>query len=531
MATLLLTMLALPFATALVLVLLAPPPASARWIALGGALATAVAAITLAGSLFATPAPGDAAGPVAPQAIYETPWFSYQTTADSKPIEVSLMLGIDRVGMTLALAAALVTAACILASWNSSPTRAPWFYAALLSLEGATLGQFAAFDLVSFYVLFEFTLAPLFFLVALWGDQTGRTAAFRAFVILFTASVLSFAGLALLAATVASDGLTTPCSIPAIAAWLQEHPLEHSTEIAVFLLLATGVLAKTPALPLHTWLPAAQASAPTAANALLAGAVLKPFGLVRLCLPLFPYACSTVGVPLVGALSVAAVVYGSFCALAQTDLKKMLAYSSVAHMGGCTLGMFALNLEGLTGAVVLMVAHGLATSGLFLLVGAVTDRYGSRNMSSFSGVALRMPTLGVLLVVMTMASIGLPGLAVFPGEFLAITGMFKTHWAFALGAATGVVLSAWYMLSMVRRVAFGPLKEPIPAMGTVRDLLAPETLAVSVLAIACLWVGVRPQRLVEAVRPDVERIIALYEEPAATAIAQSNPTLPAAPRR
>jgi NADH:ubiquinone oxidoreductase subunit 4 (subunit M) len=160
MTTLLLTMLALPFATALALVLLAPPLASARWIALGGTLATATAAVSLAGSLFSTPAPDMAAGPLAPQAVYEAPWFSYHATPGSEPVEVGLMLGIDRVGMTLALATVLVAAACVLASWNSSPTRAPWFYAALLSLEGATLGQFAAFDLLSFYVFFEFLSSP-----------------------------------------------------------------------------------------------------------------------------------------------------------------------------------------------------------------------------------------------------------------------------------------------------------------------------------------------------------------------------------
>jgi NADH-quinone oxidoreductase subunit M len=525
MTTLLLTMIVLPFATALAMVLLAPPLPSARWMALFGTAATWVTAVALAGSLFASRPASPTVGPIAPQAVYEAEWFRYEPAAGSEPVRVGLVLGIDRIGMVLALATALVAVTCVLASWSTTPARAPWYYAALLSIEGATLGQFASFDLVSFYVLFEFTLIPLFFLVAFWGDASGRAAATRAFVFLFTASVLLFAGLALLTVTVASQGLTTPCSIPAIANWLKDHPLDRTMEVTIFLLLAAGLLAKTPAFPLHTWLPATHAAAPTAANALFAGALLKPFGLLRLCLPLFPFACSEVGVTLVGGLSVAAVVYGALCALAQTDLKKLLAYSSVSHMGGCTLGMFALNIEGLTGAVLLMVAHGLATAGLFLLIGAIADRYSVRDLTAFGGLAQRMPTLATLLVLMTMVSIGLPGLAVFPGEFLAITGMFKTHWALAVGAATGVVLGAWYMLGMVSRLAFGPLKEPDVDRSMVLDLRAPESFAVVLLGTACVWLGVDPQPLAEAIRPDLDRIVALYEEPLApvTARAETHP--------
>ncbi|MGL4512341.1 MAG: complex I subunit 4 family protein [Lacipirellulaceae bacterium] len=511
MTTLLLTMLVLPFATALTLVLLAPPLASTRAIALGGALATGVTAVALASSLFEAPPVAKSTAPLAPRVLYEAEWFRYDVEG-AAPVRVSLLLGIDGVGMALALATALVTVSCVLASWHSSPARAQWFYAALLSLEGATIGQFLAFDLVSFYVFFEFTLIPVFFLLALWGGAEGRAAATRAFVFLFTASVFTLCGLALLTASVAADGLATPCSIPAIATWLQTHPLDRTTEIAVLLLVLVGLLAKTPATPLHTWLPQAHAVAPTAANALFAGALLKPFGLLRLCLPLFPVACTEVGLPLVGALSAVAVVYGSLCALAQTDLKKLLAYSSVAHMGACTLGLFALNIEGLSGGVVLMVAHGLATAGLFLLIGALCDRYGVREISAFGGLAARMPLFGVLLVTLTMASIGLPGLVVFAGELLAILGMFKTSPVFAAAAATGVVLGAWYLLSMVARIAFGPLKEPATPNGIARDLRLPELVAVASLAAACLWLGVRPQPLIDCIRPDLERVAALYAD-------------------
>jgi NADH-quinone oxidoreductase subunit M len=511
MIPLLLTMLALPFAAAVTLVLLAPPRESARWIALAGSLATLVPALALAGAVFGAGGNVKSSSAVAPRFVTEVNWFEY-AQANGDPISVDILLGVDRIGLVMSLATILVTACCVLASWSRPIANAPWFYAAMLSLEGAALGQFAAFDLISFYALFEFTLVPLYFLIAMWGDVNGAVMARRSFVYLFTMSVFMFAGLALLASSVAAAGLKTPCSIPAISAWLADHPLDPNVEIAAFCLIAIGVLAKTPMAPLHTWLPGAHAASPTAANALFAGILLKPFGLLRICLPLFPMASVLVGVPVIGALSVVAIVYGSLCAVAQTDLKRLLAYSSVAHMGACTLGLVALNAEGITGGVILMVAHGIVTAGLFLLFGALCDGYGVRELGAFGGIAAKLPALATLLTLLVMASVGLPGLAVFPGEFLAILGMFKTSWPLAVIAGTGVVLSAWYLLSALARVAFGPPRGLTETPGGARDLVGPELLGAGLLGVACVVLGVYPQMLVEAIRPDVDRLAALYSD-------------------
>jgi NADH-quinone oxidoreductase subunit M len=511
MIPLLLTMLALPFAAAVTLVLLAPPRESARWIALAGSLATLVPALALAGAVFAAGGNIKSSSAVAPRFVTEVNWFEY-AQAEGSPISVDILLGVDRIGLVMSLATILVTTCCVLASWSRPIANAPWFYAAMLSLEGAALGQFAAFDLVSFYALFEFTLVPLYFLIALWGDVNGAVMAKRSFVYLFTMSVFMFAGLALLVSSVAAAGLKEPCSIPAISAWLADHPLDHNVEIAAFCLIAIGVLAKTPTAPLHTWLPGAHAASPTAANALFAGILLKPFGLVRICLPLFPMASVLVGVPVIGALSVVAIVYGSLCAVAQTDLKRLLAYSSVAHMGACTLGLLALNAEGITGGIILMVAHGIVTAGLFLLFGALCDGYGVRELGAFGGIAAKLPAMATLLTLLVMASVGLPGLAVFPGEFLAILGMFKTSWPLAVIAGTGVVLSAWYLLSALARVAFGPPRGLAETPGGARDLVGPELLGAGLLGVACVVLGVCPQMLVEAIRPDVDSLAALYSD-------------------
>jgi NADH-quinone oxidoreductase subunit M len=271
---------------------------------------------------------------------------------------------------------------------------------------------------------------------------------------------------------------------------------------------------KVPVFPLHTWLPLAHVEAPTAGSVLLAGVLLKlgAYGFLRLCLPMFPYACETIGVPLMATLAVAGIIYGSFCALAQRDIKKLVAYSSVAHLGFCMLGLFALNSAGLAGGVLQMINHGLSTGGLFLLVGMIYDRYHTRQLDDLGGLAARLPMLACTMVFIAMASIGLPGLNGFVGEVLSLAGMFQRHPVYAVLGTTGVVLGAWYLLMMIQQAFFGPLREPAHGSEPIHDMNGREILAIGPICALCLWIGIMPQPLLNTIRPDVEAVVALYSD-------------------
>jgi NADH-quinone oxidoreductase subunit M len=246
---------------------------------------------------------------------------------------------------------------------------------------------------------------------------------------------------------------------------------------------------------------------------MLAGVLLKlgTYGLLRLCLPMFPYACKTVGIPLVGSLAVAGIIYGSLCALAQRDIKKLVAYSSVAHLGFCLLGLFALNEAGLSGGVLQMINHGLSTGALFLLVGMVYDRYHTRQLDDLGGLATRLPILAAILVFVAMASIGLPGLNGFVGEVLSLAGMFRRNPLHAVLGTSGVVLGAWYLLTMLQQGFFGPLREPAHHGEPIRDINIREVAAVAPICALCLWIGLMPQPILDTIKPDVDAVIAVYE--------------------
>lgn len=459
------------------------------------------------------PNPGAAATETTPadEEPPRTPEFRTVTT----PIRLEFYLGADGISVAMLALTALLTISAVLISWESITDRASEFYICLLVLEAGMLGAFVAFDLLLFYVFFEFTLIPLFFLVGIWGGVQRQFAAYRFFIYTLAGSVITLVGLVALVLKVMQEGLTpTPFSIPDIAAALQQHPLPTSWQVALLLALSAGFVIKVPLFPFHTWLPLAHTEAPTAGSVLLAGVLLKlgSYGFLRICLPMFPTAVESTGVPVFGTMAVIGIVFGALGALAQSDIKKLVAYSSVSHLGFCMLGMFALNSEGLTGAVLQMINHGLSTGALFLLVGMVYDRYHTRELADLGGLATRLPLLSVCMVFICLASAGLPGLNGFVGELLSLIGMYRSNPIYSAIGATGVVLGAWYLLDMLRRGFFGPLKEPSSVHGPISDINMRELLSVAPLMALCLWIGVYPKPLLDTIEQDVRGIANIYRQ-------------------
>ena len=458
----------------------------------------------------------DAEGkPILVDAAADEPVRKIESPAISTPVRLEFYLGADGISVLMLALTAILTVSAVLISWESIQDRPTEFYLCLLLLEAGMLGAFVAFDLILFYVFFEFTLIPLFFLVGIWGGVQRQFAAYRFFIYTLAGSVVTLLGLVALVLKVLETGLTaTPFSIPDIAVALKAHPLSDQWQIGLLMALSAGFVIKVPLFPFHTWLPLAHTEAPTAGSVLLAGILLKLgcYGFLRICLPILPAAVAGFGVPVFASMSVIGIVYGALGALAQSDIKKLVAYSSVSHLGFCMLGMFALNSEGITGSVMQMVNHGLSTGALFLLVGMVYDRYHTRELSELGGLATRLPLLSVCMVFICLASAGLPGLNGFVGELLALIGMFKSNPLYAAIGATGVVLGAWYLLDMLRRAFFGPLKEPASVHGPIHDMNLREALAVVPLMILCLWIGVYPKPILDTIEDDVRAVVKMYTQ-------------------
>jgi NADH-quinone oxidoreductase subunit M len=321
-------------------------------------------------------------------------------------------------------------------------------------------------------------------------------------------------------------------SIPALTRGLAEHPMTLNWQMLVFLALFAGFAIKVPLFPLHTWLPLAHVQAPTAGSVILAGILLKigVYGFLRFSVPMLPDAAAACATPLIW-LSVAGIVYGALVALAQTDMKRLIAYSSVSHLGYCMLGLFALNATGVQGSVLQMVNHGLSTGALFAMIGMLYERYHTRQIADLSGLAVKMPWLAFFMVLFTFSSIGVPGLNGFAGEFLILLGAFQRAYADSSPATTtqlviasvlavsGVVLGAWYMLWLVQRVFFGPLKEPHHGPHhEVHDLSVREILALAPLAVFVVWIGIRPNDFLSRMQPTLE----VARRPAAAALDKLN---------
>jgi NADH-quinone oxidoreductase subunit M len=522
MTGLLLTTLLLPLVVAILLLVgrRTFSRGAARGFALLGSVATLVVSLALANQYVQLPAEEAPRSPVQPRYSQAFHWLSYGATSqdagDQPPLRFDFLLGVDGISLSLIVLTTLLTVSCVLISWEAISDRAAGFYACLLLLEAGLVGVFTAFDLIQFYVFFEFTLVPLFFLIGIWGGPQRRYAAVKFFLYTFVGSLVTLVGLVALVLIAYSGGLAVPTSIPALARWLAEpdHRLSVGVQVALFMAISVGFMVKVPVFPLHTWLPLAHVEAPTAGSVLLAGVLLKlgTYGILRLCLPMFPYACHVVGIPLMAGLGVAGIIYGSLCALAQRDIKKLVAYSSVAHLGFCILGLFALNAAGISGGVLQMINHGLSTGALFLLVGMVYDRYHTRQLDDLGGLAARLPLLACIMVFVAMSSIGLPGLNGFVGEVLSLAGMFRRNPVYAVLGTTGIVLGAWYLLTMIQHAFFGPLREPAHGEHKILDINMREIFAVVPICVLCLWIGVKPQPLLDLIRPDVDAVVTAYSQ-------------------
>lgn len=432
-------------------------------------------------------------------------------------IDVRFALGLDGVSAWMFGLSAILLVTSVLVSWEAIQERPALFYAMLLFLESGCLGVFAARDIILFYVFFEFTLIPLFFLIGIWGSEQRRYAAMKFFVYTLAGSLLTFLGLLTIVFWNDQTIGALTFSIRDLTAGLTAHPMTYNMQLWVFLALFAGFAIKVPLFPLHTWLPLAHVQAPTAGSVILAGIMLKigTYGFVRFSIPMLPDATVAL-MPWLLWLSVIGIVYGALVALAQTDIKRLIAYSSVSHLGFCTLGLFALNRIGTEGAMLQMVNHGISTGGLFAIVGMLYERYHTREIRRLGGIARQTPWLAFFMLLFTFSSIGLPGLNGFAGEILILLGMFQRGWSAAttigggslklvsVAAVSGVVLGAWYMLWLVQRVFFGPARSD--GHDDVRDLEWREIAALVPLAVLVFWIGLYPKFFLDPVSEPLNQL-------------------------
>ena len=517
MAELLRILLLIPLLAAVIAALLGPRRASAiRWLALTATLLCAAISIILAVQLPAKPAGGglhSAAG----TATFEPAFATQVDILPLGPGGIQFYIGLDGLNVWLVVLTTILMVSAVLGSWNSSQTqeRANEYYAWLLTLQVGMIGVFLAFDIILFYVFFELTLVPLFFLIGIWGGPERRHAARKFFIYTLSGSVLALLGLIGIVLACYQYGNELTFAIPRLVEIVNDQlriqdpgrlAIWQNIQAWVFLAMMAGFAIKVPLVPLHTWLPLAHVEAPTAGSVLLAGVLLKIgcYGFLRLCLPLAPDASVAIGVPLIGSLAVIGIIYGAMCALAQDDIKKLVAYSSVSHLGFCMLGMFALNAAGLSGSLLQMINHGLSTGGLFLLVGMLYDRYHTRRIADYGGMAARLPILSFFMVFMCLSSAGLPGLNGFVGEVMIFMGMVDFRPAYAVVGTAGIVLGAWYLLRLLKKVFFGPVKEPAhEGHACISDLNLREWLALTPIAVCCIVIGIYPQPLLKSIEHDI----------------------------
>ena len=489
------------------LVLLALPSARAiKMTALGTTVVTFVLSIGL--FMGYDPAADTSA---APQLVDAMAWFP-------EGIDIKYFVGIDGLNILLVLLTTLLGPIVVLASWFYIDTYEKGYYALLLILQTGITGVFTSFDLVLFYIFFELTLIPMYFIIGIWGGKDRIYAAIKFVLYTLVGSLLMLGGVLYLgfaAGAAHGVGFTTDWYL------LLDYTIPLGTQTWLFFVFALAFAIKVPLFPLHTWLPDAHVQAPTGGSVILAGVLLKmgTYGLIRFCLPFFPNAAQSAAV-LIGALAVIGIIYGALLARVQPDAKKLVAYSSVSHLGFVVLGIFAFTTEAMQGAVIQMINHGISTGALFLLVGMLYERRHSRLMDDYGGLATSVPILTTFMILSVLASAGLPGLNGFVGEFLILIGAFKSTvldspMLVAL-ATTGVILAAVYLLHMVYRTFFGELTHE--ANADMQDMTPREFALMAPLAVLMVVMGFFPQPFLNQTAETTDFLLDTIEEKRVAAI-------------
>jgi NADH-quinone oxidoreductase subunit M len=442
--------------------------------------------------------------------------FQLEERADWVPqFKISYHVGVDGISVFFVVLSAFLTPLCVLASWQAITERVKEYMIAFLVLETLMIGMFCALDMVLFYLFFEGVLIPMFLIIGVWGGPRRVYSAFKFFLYTLTGSVLMLIAIMAMAYTAGTTDIPE----------LMKAGFPRDMQFWLWLAFFASFAVKVPMWPLHTWLPDAHVEAPTAGSVILAGVLLKMggYGFLRFSLPMMPLA-SDFFTPLIFTLSVIAVVYTSLVALAQEDMKKLIAYSSVAHMGFVTIGIFTFNVQGIEGAIFQMLSHGIVSAALFLCVGVVYDRMHSRLIATYGGLVHRMPVYAAVFMVFMLASVGLPGTSGFVGEILVLVGAFQANtWVAAL-AAIGVILGAAYMLWLYRRVVFGELTKE--NLKSILDLDKREIAIFAPLVLAVLWMGIYPSSFLDAISVSAQNLADNYAaalkaaaSPAAQAVA------------
>jgi NADH-quinone oxidoreductase subunit M len=441
------------------------------------------------------------------QFVEEAGWFGF----------FSYRMGVDGISMLFVILTTFLMPLCVLASWTVIETRLKEYMIAFLVLETLMIGVFCALDLVLFYVFFEGGLIPMFLIIGVWGGARRVYAAYKFFLYTLLGSVL------MLLAMMAMFWQAGTTSIPE----LLEYPFPVGMQYWLWLAFLASFAVKLPMWPVHTWLPDAHVEAPTAGSVVLAAILLKMggYGFLRFSLPMFPIASADLA-PLIYALSVIAIIYTSLVALMQDDVKKLIAYSSVAHMGFVTIGIFTMTTQGVQGGIYQMLSHGIVSAALFLCVGVLYDRMHTRQIVAYGGLVHRMPWFAMVFMVFTLANVGLPGTSGFVGEFLTLVAAFQVSTLVAALATTGVVLSAGYALWLYARVIFGRLEKE--SLRGILDMSAREKVILVPLVLITIFFGVFPQPILDVTAASTDHLIAQYEA-ALAAVRDPMPVEPGAP--
>ena len=443
-------------------------------------------------------------------------WFGFERgTADFQFLEevawipefdIVYRMGVDGISMPFVMLSTLLIPLCVIASWDAIRVRVKEYMVAFLVLETLMVGMFCALDLFVFYVFFEGVLIPMFLIIGVWGGERRVYSAFKFFLYTLAGSVLMLLGILAIFFT------TGTSEIPVLLTTYLPGAMQKWLWLAFFASFAV----KVPMWPVHTWLPDAHVEAPTAGSVILAGVLLKMggYGFLRFSLPMFPLA-SEFFTPLVFTLSIIAVIYTSLVALAQEDMKKLIAYSSVAHMGFVTAGAFSVTQQGLEGAMIQMLSHGVVSAALFLIVGVVYDRIHTRRIDRYDGLVERMPAYALFFMIFMLASVGLPGTSGFVGEFLVLVGLFQVNTWVATLCASGMVLGAAYMLYLYRRVIFGIMTKV--DLKSITDLVWREKVVFAPLIAVVFWMGIYPASFIDVMSASISNLIDNYNTALAAA--------------